>query len=85
MYDLSLRSLTLCAIVAVAWIFGSIELINTIINFDTQWPWYVIATAYTLIINEIFVHQFCHHSRANINTSSVTYKILVFLVSVDHA
>lgn len=85
MYDFSPRSLALCFIVSVAWIFGSIELISTLANFTTQWHWYVLATAYTLIINEIFVHQYCHHGRAKINTNSITYKILVFLVSVDNA
>jgi len=85
MIDASLRSITLCIIVSIAWYFGAIELYHTVTNFSSQWHWYVIASFYTICVNELFVHEFCHHSRLPINTNSWTYRILIFLASVDNA
>lgn len=69
---------------SIAWIFGSIELVDTLLNFSTQWYWYVLATIFTLTINDIFIHQVCAHSKNEINTGSWIYKILVFVTSVDN-
>jgi fatty-acid desaturase len=83
--NVTLRGLGLFSIVAITWIFGSIELYDTLANFSTQWYWWVLATAYTIVVNELFVHEFCHHSMKDINTNTWTYKIMMFLASIDNA
>ena len=72
-------------LVSIAWVIGAIELADTITHFSTQWYWWVLATFYTLTLNESFSHRICSHSMFEIDTNSVTYKVLVFLLTVDHA
>lgn len=82
---MNLRLISVSILVSIAWIVGSIELVDTLTNFSTQWYWFVLATAYTLILNEAFSHRICSHSLFEVDTTSITYKILTFLLSVDHA
>lgn len=81
------KSIVLFLFVSIAWAIGLYELVDIFRHFSEQWHWYVIATVYTIIVNEIFVHRICGHINRErpINTNTWTYKILVFLVSVDHA
>ena len=85
MIDTSLRSITLCIMVSIAWYFGAIALYNTAVNFSSQWHWYVLATIYTLVLNEIFLHEIVFHNKLNIDPSRWTYKIFTFLLTIDHA
>jgi fatty-acid desaturase len=79
-----INSIGIFLLVSICWVVGAYELIDIFRNFTTQWYWYVLAILYTITINDIFVHNICAHSKVNINTNGITYKILVFLVSVDH-
>ena len=72
--------------VSTAWIIGSYELYDSIVHFTSQWFWIIIAMFYTVTINEVFIHEFwAHGDPKKINVNSLTYKILIFLVTVDHA
>jgi len=44
-----------------------------------------ISNLYTLTLNEAFAHRICTHNLFKVDVESKTYKILVFLLSVDHA
>jgi fatty-acid desaturase len=80
-----MKSYLTFSLVLLAWVVGAYELGQTLLNFSTQWGWYVVATFYTLLLNEIFLHQVCSHGNIIIDPKRWTYKILVFLLSVDHA
>ena len=80
-----IKSTALAIFVSIAWYFGAIGLYEIFTDFSNQWHWYVIAATYTLIINEIFIHQIIGHSNKIPNTKTITFKILTFLSSVDHA
>lgn len=69
----------------LTWSVGLYQLGYTIGHFTTDWYWYVLAIFYTVTINELFAHLICSHNLFKINTKRWTYKILTFLVSVDHA
>lgn len=64
---------------------GVVELIDIFQNFKTQWYWLVIATLYTITINETFTHRICSHNLFKVNVDSWTYKVLTLLSSVDQA
>lgn len=83
MFDL--KNYALAGIVSIAWWFGAQSLWDVVQNFSTQWYWYVLATLYCVTINEIFLHQLCTHSSIKVNPQRWTYKVLVFLTSVDNA
>ena len=80
-----IKFLCIFVLVSVAWVVGAWELADTILHFDTQWYWFVLATFYTLTLNETFSHRICSHRLFNIDTTSITYKILTFLLTIDHA
>jgi fatty-acid desaturase len=50
---------------------------------DIQWYWLLLALVYTVVINDIFCHRICSHGMFDIDTKSITYKILTFLASTD--
>jgi fatty-acid desaturase len=79
------NSIGIAVLVSIAWIIGAIELVDTVTHFSAQWYWFVLATAYTVTLNEIFCHRICTHKLFEINTDSITYKILTFLLTVDLA
>jgi len=79
-----MRAYLIFLLVFFAWVVGAYELWDTVSNFSTQWPWYVIATFYTLFLNEIFLHQVCGHDNITVDPRRWTYKILLFFVTVDH-
>jgi fatty-acid desaturase len=62
------------------WIF--FEIIN---NFTNLWYWLIIATLYIITVEETFAHRICAHNVFDINTKSITYKILTFLNSANQS
>lgn len=72
-------------LVSLAWGFGAIELYNTFADFSAQWYWFVLATTYTMTLNEIFLHQILSHGKYTAKTQSWLYKILIFLTTVENS
>jgi len=64
-------------------VLGSIQIYHILTNFSTQWYWLLLATIYTVTINDIFVHRIVSHKMFPINTKSIAYKVLTFLASSD--
>ena len=65
-------------------IITSIMLIGGLVALvDIQWYWLLLALVYTVVINDIFCHRICSHGMFDIDTKSITYKILTFLASTD--
>lgn len=85
MFTLNTSNIALFLITSTVWFFGVQELAVTVTHINTDWYWYVLATLYTVTINELFGHLICSHYLFKINTKSLTYKILAFLITVDHA
>jgi len=85
MFSINLNSILLALLVSVAWYFGTIELLWVFSDLGNNWYWYALAVLYTVIINELFGHLICSHNLFSVNTHSWTYRILVFLIIVDHA
>lgn len=82
---MNLRLISIFVLVSIAWVVGAVELFDTLTHFTTQWYWFVLASFYTLTLNETFSHRICSHQLFEIDTTSKTYKILTFLLTVDHA
>ena len=80
-----LRNYIFFLLASIAWIFGAIELFDVFTNFSTQWHWYVLAAAFTLTVNDIFIHRVLTHRKGVVNTKSITYKVLVFLSSIENS
>jgi fatty-acid desaturase len=85
MWAITPKSITLFILVSIVWMVGAIELWDTLTHLSSQWYWYVLAVIYTVTINELFAHLICTHKFLEVDTNSVTYKILTFLSTVDHA
>ena len=51
--------------------------------FNIEWYWLVLALVYTIVLNDVFCHRICSHGMFEINTNSITYKIMTFLASAD--
>jgi stearoyl-CoA desaturase (delta-9 desaturase) len=64
-------------------LIGAWQFAEVLQNFGTQWHWLILATLYTITINDVFTHRTCSHRMFNVNVQSVWYKILTFLSSVD--
>lgn len=64
-------------------ILGSIEIVKIFQHFSIQWFWLILATYYTITVNETFVHRICGHKLFLVNVKSWTYKLLVFIASAD--
>jgi len=79
----SLSSIDVFVLVSITWIVGGYELYHTLTNFSTHWYWFVIATLYTATLNELFSHRICSHTLFKVDTNSITYKILTYLLTVD--
>jgi len=84
-FTISPNSIAVFLLVSIAWYLGTKELIDTISNFGSQWYWIIIASAYGLTLNELFCHRICTHQLFKLGTDRITYKILVFLLTVDLA
>jgi len=80
----TLGSLDIFILASFAWCIGAYELWDTFANFSTQWYWYVLATFYTMTLNELYSHRICSHTVLRLDPSRITYKILTFLTTVDH-
>lgn len=63
---------------SIAWYFGGIELYDSILNFSTQWFWILIATIYTAVVVDVFLHGIIGHHLFPIDVKSWMYKIFVF-------
>lgn len=85
MWSFSFSSIARTLLVSLVWYIGAIELWDTLTHLSSQWYWYLLAVIYTVTINELFVHLICSHKFLEVDTNRITYKILVFLASVDHA
>lgn len=85
MVNFDLRSITLFVLVSIAWYIGCLNLIETLTHFSTEWYWYVLATIYTVLLNEIFAHLICSHRPYKSDPNRFTFKLLTFLTTVDHA
>jgi hypothetical protein len=84
MFTITPKSITTALLIVFVWIYGSQEFYNTIINFDTQWYWYVIALTYTVSLNELFIHICGGHLLYEFDTRRIGYKILIFLATVEN-
>jgi len=84
MWTITPKSIIIFILVSVVWIFGTIELIDTITNFNEQWYWLVLALIYTTTLNDIFGHMICTHLLFPIDVRRIGYKIVSFLFTVDH-
>ena len=79
------NSIGTALLVTIAWVVGAVELTDTLAHFSTQWYWFVLATFYTVTLNELYCHRICTHKLFELDTRSITYKILTFLLTVDLA
>lgn len=79
------RSIGIFIIISIAWFFGFKQLAYTIGNFTNEWYWLLLASFYTILLNEIFCHRICSHQLFKIDTEKPLYKTLTFLLAVDHA
>jgi len=62
----------------------SIMLLGGVIAlFNIEWYWLVLALVYTTVLNDVFCHRICSHGMFEIDTKSITYKIMTFLASAD--
>jgi len=84
MWTITPKSIIIFILVSIVWIFGTIELIDTITNFSEQWYWLVLAFLYTTTLNDIFGHMICTHRLFLIDVRRIGYKIISFLFTVDH-
>lgn len=66
------------------WVAGANELWHVIGNFSDQWYWIPLATMYTLVLNEYFVHLIIAHQAFKVNTGSWFYKLLIWLATIDN-
>lgn len=74
---------TKALVVILMLIFGAWQFFEVIQNFTTQWYWLVIATLYTVTINDTFNHRICQHGMIKPNVNALAYKILTYLASLD--
>jgi fatty-acid desaturase len=65
---------------AGAWTF-----FNILSDFSNQWYWLLIALVYIITVEETFAHRIAAHNVFDINTKSITYKILTWLNSVNQS
>lgn len=70
-------------VLLVMLVIGGYTFLNLIQDPLHNWFWILLALIYTITINDIFVHRICAHGMFKVNTSSIVYKILTFLASVD--
>jgi fatty-acid desaturase len=66
-------------------VLGGWTFFQIISNFSDHWHWLVIATIYIITVEETFAHRICAHNVFDINTKSITYKILAFLNSANQS
>jgi stearoyl-CoA desaturase (delta-9 desaturase) len=82
--NITFESVGLFLLVSFAWVIGAGELYDTITHLNTQWYWLVAAILYTVTLNELFCHRICSHALFNVDINRITYKVLTFLLTVDH-
>lgn len=66
-------------------IAGTWCLIEILTDFSNQWYWLILATFYTITINETFTHRICAHQLFRVNPKSWMYRFLTFMSSVDQS
>lgn len=66
-------------------IVGGISLYQVISDFANQWYWLILATLYTITVNETFTHRICAHKMFEVDTDKWLYKILTWMSSVDQS
>lgn len=76
---------TRAVIVTTMICIGAYQFVDVINNFAEQWYWLILATLYTITINETFTHRTCQHNMFPVDVTSIWYKTLTFLSSVDQA
>jgi len=80
-YQIAYRLLLVFTMLGIGgWVFYGI-----LTDFVNQWHWLVIATLYIITVEETFAHRICAHNVFNIDTRSITYKILTFLNSANQS
>jgi hypothetical protein len=84
MWTLNFKSITIFCLISLVWVLGTLELIDAVQNFSSQWYWLVLALLYTTTLNDVFGHMILTHRLYEIDTSRIGYKILSFLFTVDH-
>jgi hypothetical protein len=84
MWSISFKSVTITALISIAWFFGFQEMYIVFADFSNQWYWFVLATIWTTTIHDVFGHMTMSHTLYPVNTKSITYKLLTFLMNVDH-
>jgi hypothetical protein len=57
MWTITVKSITISILVAVAWFFGFQELWGVFSDFSNQWYWFVLATVWTTTLNDVFGHM----------------------------
>lgn len=76
---------TRALIVSAMLITGAWQFVEVILNFSTAWYWLILATYYTITVNETFTHRACQHKMFDLDVNSVWYKIMTWLSSVDQS
>jgi hypothetical protein len=84
MWTITVKSITISILVAVAWFFGFQELWGIFSDFSDQWYWFVLATVWTTTLNDVFGHMILTHRLFAVDTKSIAYRIFSFLFIVDH-
>lgn len=70
-------------ITTLMWACGAVALWSIFSDWCNNWYWVVAALVYSTVLNDVFCHRICSHGMFQINTGSITYKILTWLASVD--
>jgi fatty-acid desaturase len=78
-----LTQYVIAVLITTMLVLGCQEFIMTWQDFSNQWYWLIIATYYTITVNETFSHRAVTHGMIDIDVNSWTYKFLVFLTAVD--
>lgn len=84
MWTVNFKSITIALLITVAWVVGFYELYNTLVDFPSQWYWFVLATVYTTTLNDVFGHMILTHRLFKVDTDRIAYRILSFLFVMDH-
>ena len=64
-------------------ILGAMEFVATWQDFSNQWYWLILATYYTVTMNETFGHRAVSHGMIDVDVNSWGYKVLTFFTAVD--
>lgn len=82
-FNFSRKALCCAVLVAIAWWYGSVALIEIFSDFSSQWPWLLAAVLYAVIPTEMFMHLIISHRMFTVDHSRITYKILTFITNTQ--